>query len=176
MAGVGEVAVSPDGKRLAIATRGRVAVRAIAGGEASDLGEGGCPTWAPDGQHLAVCTADGSVVIIDVATKDRRALEGLPGPSDPTAWSPDGMTIALSIEIGGNREVYLQPVDGSPGRRLTTSPGDQMVDVWLPQGLLVTSSLASTPDGNWYLVDAATGATRRIPWLGGIPAPVRWVP
>ncbi len=171
-------AVSPDGQRIAFGRDGHTYLVGRGGGSATDLGEGGCPVWSPDGAELAMCTAEDEVVILDVATGARRAQGIGGGPNDPLAWSPDGRTLGIFSGRDGNGEVYLADVDrgGSGVRRLTTAPGNQAIDAWLADGLLVTSSAPGADVSDWFLVDPVSGAARAIPWLHGVPNPIAWLP
>ena len=63
-------------------------------------------------------------------------------------------------------------VDGSGERRLTDAPGGQVGGPWLPEGLLVASSLPDAEQGDWFLVDPVTGAPSVLPWLHGVPDPM----
>ncbi|MEO5941214.1 MAG: alpha/beta fold hydrolase [Candidatus Limnocylindrales bacterium] len=171
-------AVSPDGQRIAFGRDGHTYLVGRNGGSATDLGEGGCPVWSPDGTELAMCTAEDEVVILDVASGARRAQGIGGGPNDPLAWSPDGRTLGIFSGRDGNGEVYVADVDrgGSGVRRLTTAPGNQAIDAWLADGLLVTSSAPAADVSDWFLVDPTNGATLAIPWLHGVPNPIAWLP
>ena len=169
-------AIAPDGSRVAFSRTGHTYVVALDGSGLRDLGEAGCPVWSPDSRRLALCTANDAVFILALADDGITPIITGAGPSDPTAWSPDGHTLALDSGRDGDGEVYLIEIDGSSERRLTTAAGNQVAVAWLPSGLLVTSSLPDAEQSDWFLVDPATHAPRSIPWLTGIPNPVAWLP
>ena len=153
--------LSPDGATIAFNRRGHEYLVASGGGEPRDLGEGGCAVWSPDGTRLAMCTNDDTVFLLRIADGQRTDVPTGAGPNDPTAWSPDGSQLALSSTRDGDAEIYLVGVDGSGERRLTDAPGGQVGGPWLPEGLLVASSLPDADQGDWFLVDPGHGCAER---------------
>ena len=122
--GVGEVAVSPDGKWLAwvglgkqepqilvasIESSGRLgkgrAVEAVAGQECRE----GVPVWAPDSKHLAFFArcekhAQANLYLAEVGAKGAaRRLTELHGNVDAPAFSPDGSRIGFLYVEGATR-------------------------------------------------------------------------
>jgi len=50
-------------------------------------------------------------------------------------FTPDGKVLAYAVRENGVDNVWLQPLDGSPGRRITNFNSDQIVDLcWSPDG------------------------------------------
>jgi Tol biopolymer transport system component len=75
----------------------------------------------------------------------RRAAGGTSGGNfnNLMAFSPDGKAIAYATDDKGVGNVWLQPIDGSPGRPLTNFTSDRIVEFrWSPDGksLAVTRS------------------------------------
>jgi pimeloyl-ACP methyl ester carboxylesterase len=172
--GIGPVA-SPDGSLVAFAVRGHTYLMPWTGGSKVDLGEGACPVWAPDSQHLAMCTNDDNLFILDARSSKRTPVATGRGPNDPTAWSPDGTRIALLSTRDGDGEIYLG-ADGTSERRLTTAPGYQVGGPWTSDGILVTSSAPGADLSDWFLVDPDSGGIQVIPWMHGLPNPLAWAP
>jgi pimeloyl-ACP methyl ester carboxylesterase len=169
-------ALAPDGTRLAYTWHGELYVVGADGSEPQDLGAGGCPVWSPDSRTLAMCTDQDEVFTVDVATAQRHDLQTGPGPNQPAAWSPDGKSLALTSSRDGDAEIYVVKAQGKNERRLTTAPGNQSVDAWLPSGLLVTSSAPEADVSDWFLVDPVSGEPRPIDWLRGMPNPIAFAP
>ena len=99
-------------------------------------------------------------------------LSSGPGLNNPTAWSPDGTTIAVFSTRDGNGEIYLIGADGTDERRLTDAPGNQFAQLWTTSGLLVSSSLPGADANDWFLVDPRSGSPSSIPWLHAVPNPI----
>jgi pimeloyl-ACP methyl ester carboxylesterase len=166
--------LSPDGTFVAFSRRGHTYLVHPDGTGLRDLGEGGCAVWSPDSARLAMCTSEDTVFLLRLADGVREPLSTGSGLNDPTAWSPDGRTLAMFSTRDGNGEVYLIDADGTGERRLTDAPGNQLADTWTPAGLLVSSSLPDAEANDWFLVDPATGSPGAIDWLHGAPNPIAY--
>jgi len=119
----GDVAISPDGSRLAYAiTRNDVGarpstevwIRELKSGATTRLGNGGAassPRWSPDGTQIAftgrvgdssgvaVAKADGTGARLLVVTAGTNAV--LPRTGERLTWSPDGKQIAYTSTAPG---------------------------------------------------------------------------
>ena len=50
-------------------------------------------------------------------------------------FTPDGKALALTVEENGVDNIWIQPLDGSKGRRLTSFESEQLFDFrWSPDG------------------------------------------
>jgi Tol biopolymer transport system component len=68
------------------------------------------------------------IALIDVTTNaETPAKTFVPRPdfAPPIAIAPDGKAVAYNIAENGVGNVWLQPLDGSPGRRLTNFNSDR---------------------------------------------------
>ena len=82
-------------------------------------------------------------------------------PADDFAGdlSPDDQEVAFHSWRGGSRDVYVQPLDGRPLERVTSSPAQELIPVWSPDGTALVFSVGKEtrqiwvvrrkPDGNW---------------------------
>ena len=77
-------------------------------------------------------------------TGQQIATLGSPGDISDIAVSPDGSTLAVSVidPARTTRDLWLYPIAGGPGRRLTFDAADEFAPVWSPGGdrLLFSSS------------------------------------
>ena len=98
------------------------------------------PAWAPYGERIAyVANRDDAIspklYIRNLA--DGTDMEiGIRGEviRDP-AWSPDGARIAVtSLVSGGDRQIFIVPVDGGEARQLTAERGTATTPAWAPDG------------------------------------------
>jgi pimeloyl-ACP methyl ester carboxylesterase len=168
--------VAPDGSLVAFSERARAFVIRPDGTGLREIGDGACSVWSPDSRSLAMCAPDGTAYLLDVASGARTPIRTGADQTEPTAWSTDGMTIALVSARGGDSDIYLVGSDGTGERLVTVAPGDQFADAWLPSGLLVTSSLPGADASDWFIVDPATGAPQVVRWLAGYPIPISFAP
>ena len=138
---------SPDGKWVYYDdnVNGRWMRVPIDGGTAelisgSDVGNGfvqGAMNLSPDGKWLpgiaalvdpATQSATTRIALIDVNSKSPSSTKFLvprPEIALPIAFTPDGKAVIYNINENGVGNIWLQPIDGSKGRRLTNFTADQ---------------------------------------------------
>ncbi|HLJ95396.1 MAG TPA: protein kinase [Gemmataceae bacterium] len=161
---VDSVAYSPDGKRLASASRGEVKVwDAQTGQELLNLpGRGWGVVFSPDGKRLASGTRgdpQGEWKVRDAQTGQE--LLRLKGSYSRMVFSPDGKRLATAGD-----EVKLW--DAQTGQELRTLKGPAGAAAFSPDGKRLAS--ASGNDGTVKVWDAATG--QELLSLKGYPAGV----
>ncbi len=88
--------------------------------------------WMPEVADIAE-TATQSVairiVLVDVTMNSETAAKTIvprPDITPPIAFTPDGKAVAYSFVENGVGNVWAQPLDGSPGHRLTNFTSDQI--------------------------------------------------
>jgi Tol biopolymer transport system component len=113
--GVGAIAFSPDGERIAFFSGGAIKTIPVEGGQPEVLvaevrsGEYSQLAWSPDGSRIAH-NAGGKIWITPLdggAPEELRT--GLPRDAELSdfSWSPDGEKIAFIGSIGGEAEFWL---------------------------------------------------------------------
>ena len=170
--GFSDLALSPDGRKIAFIARGDVfAASAKDGGNAQRLtstpGIESNPVWAPDNKRVAYTSErDGGthIYVYDFSKNAEAALTSGAGQIDTSpVWSPDGKSVAylrnakklmiMDIESKGEREVassYFRLPPMEPARAGTWSPDSK----WLAYGATGTRLFF-----NVGLVPAAGGPT-----------------
>ena len=92
----------------------------IEGGDPVRLFEGDAPAVSPDGSSIAYITP----TTIDVATMDGKRTHRFENVSvtsrSVVAWAPDGKAVLHTAAPKDRINIWLQPLDGSPARRVTT--------------------------------------------------------
>jgi WD40 repeat protein len=153
-ASVTSVAMSPDGKRIAMCGSERIVlvIGADSGSEVArltpDVVSNLAVAFSPDGKLLASGGDDGKVRLWDTATwKEVRALAGHEGSVRAVAFSPDGKRVASGssdtsarvFEVASGAEVAVLQGHGGAvtgvafapdGRRLATASHDRTGLVW----------------------------------------------
>ena len=93
--------------------------------------------FSPDGRYMPELTyitdatkqlSTTKISLLDVTTNAETAAKTLVLRADfspPLAVTPDGKAVAYNIVENGVGNVWLQPLDGSPGRRLTNFNSDR---------------------------------------------------
>ncbi len=125
--------------------------------------------WAPDGEWIAFverASADASprIMRLSLATLEKRPLTSPPPHVLGDRWpqiSPDGRLLAFvrSGALGGNEDVWVQPVSGGEARRLTFGKYQN------------AASLSWTSDGT-EIVFSIYPRMARVPLAGGAVQPV----
>jgi WD40 repeat protein/DNA-binding SARP family transcriptional activator len=162
------IAISPDGKTLAIGGKGPVieffdAVRYAYVGSFDVRSGTERATFSPDSQTLLVATSNDEIVSVDVATRTERGQVPAEGSVDVIAFSPDGTRLVTAENL--RRREYLVPrnpltLESSGPKRLMPGVQDHS---HLPR--FPFFSMAFTPDGRSLITTSAQGPT--VLWNAG---------
>jgi tricorn protease len=185
-----ELAVAPDGKKLAFIARGDVfasattdpgSARRITSTPAEEMGV----AWAPDNRRLVYSSArDGelNLYLFDVASGVEKRLTTSDRPDYGAQFSPDGKSIAF---LRNGNELHV--VDPSTGAERLIVRGN--IDLRPP--LQDNRTFTWSPDGKWLgfvsfgerlfrnasVVPAAGGEARPVTFLGNVNAStISWTP
>jgi serine/threonine protein kinase len=148
---------SPDGKWLVYAgfDAGKFVAKKVSvdGGPSTQLSEAlltcGCVNISPDGKNIAFQTqpTTGGAIIIKILDFETlqpvKVIERDPRAGGEIRYTSDGKTIGYPIRENGLYALWVSPVDGSPGHRVTEFEPDHIEDFhWSPDnktlGLLRT--------------------------------------
>ena len=141
---IGETALSPDGKTIALVRSGQIVLLPSAGGwpvllTSTQGGKAGL-AWSQDGQKLAYAS-QGSIWTVPAAGGAPRRLTNAPaGSGDPRQatdrvpqWSPKGRWILFQSGRSGTNGLYVVSDDGAITSKLT-SAGEATDGKWSPDG------------------------------------------
>ena len=184
---VGGVALSPDGKRLAVDQivddRAEIWVKTLDAGPITRIVSGGSqtyrPFWSPDGRWIGFLSdMNGASAAYRAASDGSGTIELLassPKSVDEGAWSRDSQWLLLRLGSGGGRDVYAMHigVDSVPKPILAT-PFDEYAPALSPDGRWLAYGsnangkdevyVRSFPDGDRGLWQISIGGGAEPAW------------
>jgi tricorn protease len=184
-----ELALSPDGKKVAFTVHGEIfSASAKDGGDAarvtSTAGEEGEPAWAPDSRQLVYMsdrTGTHKLFLYDFATGKETALTSGSGRDDLPRYSPDGKWVAFERN---SRELRIVDPATKEEKLLATGVfdtppfADARDFVWSPDSRFIAYlSVGAKAFANVHVVAAAGGDARPITFLANTNAgALSWSP
>ncbi|MEZ5290175.1 MAG: amidohydrolase family protein [Vicinamibacterales bacterium] len=181
------VAVSPDGRRLAVDLQGSIWVVPASGGAATRItdvfNDARQPSWSPDGTTIAFFAyRDGGYDLWAVApdgSNQRKLTTGAFDDREPV-WSHDGRRIAFSSDrgdpLGSDYNIWTLEVATGALTQLTTDPAEDYMPSW--SGNDADVSFVSTRDGahKVWAVPSRGGQAREIASSTGAVDAASWSP
>ncbi len=168
-----EMAVSPDGRKVAFTTHGQIfAASTKDGGPAQRLtrtpGAARRIVWSPDSRRIAFVAEQGvdtQIEEYDFATGQSRRLAAGQGALDAPAYAPDGKRLAY---LADDREVRILDLAGERQDRVAFSGRVESLDpVWSPDSRWVAFAASDHKAfGNLWVADTRGGEARPISFLG----------
>ncbi|HEY2152818.1 MAG TPA: hypothetical protein VGH34_18555, partial [Vicinamibacterales bacterium] len=171
------VAVSPDGRTLAIDLQGSIWTLPASGGTATRItdlfNDARQPFWSPDGKWITFFAyRDGGYDIWAIAPDGSNQHKLTWGPFDDREpiWSHDGMRVAFSSDrgnsLGSDYNIWTLDVRNGDLRQLTKDPADDYMPSWSPDDREI--AFASSRDGQRLvrIVSVADGTERAIARTG----------
>lgn len=185
-----QMAVSPDGQKLAVIARGELfAVNAKDGGVAQriteSLGAERQPSWSPDSRRILYTTERGTerwLAEYDVAA-GRETLLTRTGQAVAPVYAPDGKSAVYTADRTELRVVTL-PRPGQVVGERTLYSGKLLTDdfgtppVWSPDGRWIAFPVIDPRSfANVHVVAASGGPARPVSFLGnGQMSKIAWSP
>lgn len=185
-----QVAVAPDGSRLAFAVRGinadlwRLPVSPSTG-QATGPPEAVLVTtrvesrgsWSPDGSRIAFNSdrlGEMNIWVRDLAKgTESRVTEGSGGDYQPT-WSPDGRRLVFFSARGENTDIWSVDASGGALTRLTDDPGLDANPFYSPDGSRIAFVSDRTGHSDLWLMNADGSGQRQLTTVGVYGHFVRW--
>ncbi|HEX5473359.1 MAG TPA: S41 family peptidase [Vicinamibacterales bacterium] len=171
-----DLALSPDGRKIAFAARGEIfAASAKDGGDAARVtntpADESSPAWAPDSRRIVYVSdrdGDSHLFLYDFARSTETKLTAASGSDNAPAFSPDGKSIAF---VRDGHELHVVQADGQQDRLLAKG--------YIADAIAGGRPIAWSPDGRWiaYFVTAGRGFVNVhvVPAAGGDERPVTFL-
>jgi len=143
--GIGESALSPDGRTFALTRGEQIVLLTSEGGWPITLtstqgGKSGI-AWSPDGRELAYVSRGNIWVVSATGGEPRQLTNAPPGRGDPRRagdrnprWSPKGRWILFESGRRGTDGLFVVSSDGESTNTLTGPHGDAGDARWSPSG------------------------------------------
>jgi serine/threonine-protein kinase len=173
---VGEIGLSPDGRRLALRTfkaNDDIHILDTTSGTAPrftfDGGDEQSPVWTPDGSRVLYSSARGAPSSIYWKAADGSGTPHLLSKADhprrPSAISPDGRFLLFTEEHPSTgRDLWLMPLDGggaTPARPWIQTPFDEMMPSFSPDGRFLAYVSKESGDAQVFVAQFPGGSVRR---------------
>ena len=111
-------------KRLAIMDQDGAAVRYLTRGDDLVL----TPRFNPSTQEITYMSygqGDPRVYLLNIETGQREIVGNFPGMTFAPRFSPDGQRVIMSLQQGGNANLFVMDLRSKQTTRLTDTPGDR---------------------------------------------------
>ena len=137
------------------------------------------PSWAPDGRSILYSSFKDRIqtlFLFELYSGREVKFSARAGHYIGGKVSPDGQTVAASMEVGGNSNLVLLDRSGNLIRRLTDGRGIEVSPSWSPDGrqLVFVSDRSGSPQ--LYILDLASGKTHRLTYSGSYNTSPEWSP
>ena len=181
------VAVSPDGRTLAIDLQGSIWTLPSSGGEATRItdvfNDARQPTWSPDGKWITFFGyRDGGYDLWAIAPDGTNQHKLTWGPFDDREplWSHDGTRVAFSSDrgdpLGSDYNIWMLDVRSGALRQLTKDPADDYMPSWSPDDKEIAFASSRENGQSVWAVSVADGIERKIETARGTIDAVSWGP
>ncbi|HTM34137.1 MAG TPA: amidohydrolase family protein [Vicinamibacterales bacterium] len=172
------VAISPDGRTLAIDLQGGIWTVPAAGGPARRVTgiyeDARQPTWSPDGKWITYFGyKDGGYDLWSIAPDGSGQQRLTWGPFDDRepAWSHDGTRVAFSSDrgnpLGSDYNIWVLDARTGELRQLTKDPSEDFMPTWSPDDREI--AFASTRENSQSIWAVSVGdlSQRKVATVNG---------
>jgi Tol biopolymer transport system component len=172
------VAVSPDGRTLAIDLQGGIWTVPAAGGAATRVTgiyeDARQPTWSPDGTSITYFSyKDGGYDLWSIAPdgSGQRRLTWGPFDDREPAWSHDGTRVAFSSDrgnpIGSDYNIWVLDARTGELRQLTKDPSEDFMPTWSPDDREIAFASTRENGQSIWAVSLADLSQRKVTQVSG---------
>ncbi len=163
-------------KRLAIMDQDGANVRFLTTGDVSVV----TPRYSPVSQDVTyMAQRQGEqprVHVINIESGARQVVGNFPDMTSSPRFSPNGQTIALSLQTGGNSNLYAMNLGSRSTTRLTDTAAIDTSPSYSPDGTQIVFESDRGGSQQLYLMDSGGGAAKRISFAQGSYSQPAWSP
>ncbi len=163
-------------KRLAIMDQDGANVRYLTGGETSVV----TPRYSPVAQevtYMAQRTGEQPRVhVLNIETGQRQVVGNFPDMTTSPRFSPNGARIALSLQQGGNANLYAIDIGSRTTQRLTSTSAIDTSPSYAPDGSQIVFESDRGGSQQLYVMGAGGGEGKRISFGQGSYSQPSWSP
>ena len=138
------------------------------------------PRFSPTGDRVLYTsfeTGFPQVFVLDIGSTTRRKLDiQAEALSFAPRFGPDGETVVLSLQQGGNTDLYKTTVSGGSMQRLTSTPSIETAPSFSPDGQRIVFESDRSGSQQLYVMDANGGEAVRISFGKGRYGTPVWSP
>ena len=163
-------------KRLALMEQDGANIRYLTRGEDLVL----TPRFSPSSQEIAYMSfgqGDPRVYLLNIETGQREVVGNFPGMTFSPRFSPDGQNVIMSLQRGGNSNIFAMSLGSSKAiTRLTDSPAIDTAPCYSPDGRQICFESDRGGRPQIYVMAASGGQARRISFGEGSYSTPVWSP
>lgn len=163
-------------KRLAMMDQDGANVRYLTRGEELVV----TPRFSPNSQDVAYMSQrrgeQPRVQVVNVETGQRQIVGNFPDMTSSPRFSPDGQRILLSLQQGGNANIYVMDLASRTTTRLTTSSAIDTSPSYSPDGQRIVFESDRGGGQQIYVMSASGGDPQRISFGEGRYSQPVWSP
>ena len=181
------VAVSPDGKTLAMDMQGSIWTLPASGGAAKRISglfnDARQPVWSPDGKWITFFGyLDGGYDLWTIApdgTHQHKLTWGTFDDREPS-YSHDGNYIAFASDrdnpLGSSYNIWVLDLRTGALKRMTNDPSENHMPTWSPDDKEIVFSSTRDDGKSVWAVNVGDGTTRKVSTASGVVSAPSWGP
>lgn len=163
-------------KRLTIMDQDGAGVRYLTGGETSVVS----PRYSPVSQDITYMAQrlgeQPRVHVLNIESGARQIVGNFPDMTSSPRFAPNGQSIALSVQQGGNANLYAMNLGARSTTRLTDTAAIDTSPSYSPDGTQIVFESDRGGSQQLYVMAAGGGAARRISFQQGSYSQPAWSP